>query len=216
CSRGMPASASTTAAAQPCGRSGSSAIVSGSTLFTLSPVHSHHHEAASAHSEFGNIPLIAEAKPHPTNPQDMTTCTTHSSDSASCRCDRATRTPIPLRGPVRGLHSRPRPSDKANFLDSLDEIAHAISLAAPPGTQQIHRGSLEYYAASMAIIRLAALVEEDAYESFLTAATTTERRAIATMRNIAAGYREMNDSLLCQTLTTGLPELLDRLRAASD
>ena len=110
----------------------------------------------------------------------------------------------------------PRPSDRANFLDSLDEIAHAISLAAPPGTQQIHRGSLEYYTASMAIIRLAALVEEDAYESFLTAATTTERRAIATMRNIAAGYREMNDSLLWQTLTTGLPELLDRLRAASD
>ena len=69
----------------------------------------------------------------------------------------------------------------------------------------------------MAIIRLPALVEEDAYESFLTAATTTERQAIATMRNIAAhaGYREMNDSLLWQTLITGLPELLDRLRAAA-
>lgn len=111
----------------------------------------------------------------------------------------------------------PSASDRANFLDSLAEIDHALTLAAPPGSEQVARRSLEYYAACMALIRLASLFEDEAYQSFLSPATTTERRAIATMRNIAAhaGYREMDDTLLWRTLTFDVPDLVRRLREAA-
>ena len=111
----------------------------------------------------------------------------------------------------------PRRHDRASFLESLDEIDHALDLATVRGRQGIEPRTVEYYTACMALIRLAALFEETAYEPLLRPATTRERRAIATMRNIAAhvGYREMDDELLWQTLTVDLPELVQRLRRAA-
>lgn len=109
------------------------------------------------------------------------------------------------------------PSDRANFLDALDEIDHTLTLATRSGAEHIPCRSLEYYTACMALIRLAALFEEEAYQLFLSPASTTERRAIATMRNIAAraGYRGMDDKLLWRTLTTDVPDLIKRLREAA-
>lgn len=118
------------------------------------------------------------------------------------------------RDPPADFEPTAHPSDRTNFLDALDEIDHALGLATRAGTERISRRSLEYYTACMALIRLAALFEDEAYLEFLSPATTTERRAIATMRNIAAhaGYREMDDDLLWRTLTTDVPHLIARLR----
>ncbi len=116
------------------------------------------------------------------------------------------------------VHPAPTPSARQNFLDAVEEITHALALATPPGAGGITRRSHEYYAANMAIIRTAALFEEDSFVPFLRSVPTSQRRAIATMRNIAAhaGYRQMDDTVLWETLTSDLPRLLSSLRTAAE
>lgn len=103
---------------------------------------------------------------------------------------------------------------RAAFTKSLDEIEHALAIATPPGADCIRPRSAEYYAASMVLIRMAALFENDHFTRFLGEVPPATRRAITTMRNIAAhaGYQQMDDRVLWRTLTIDLPPLVAQLR----
>lgn len=85
--------------------------------------------------------------------------------------------------------------------------------------QDFRDGAPAYDAASMAIIRLASLVERPVVaEAARRTMTEQECAAIRTTRNIAAhaGYRDMNDDLFWLAVTQRLPGILQRLSNALD
>lgn len=103
------------------------------------------------------------------------------------------------------------------FVDALDEIDSALAIAVPTGASKIRPRTAEYYAASMVLIRLAALFDNAHFSPFLGAVSEPTRRAIATMRNIAAhaGSQQMDGSVLRRTLTVDMPPLMGGLREAA-
>ncbi|MBX3193932.1 MAG: antitoxin [Microbacteriaceae bacterium] len=111
----------------------------------------------------------------------------------------------------------PKVDDLDAFLDELDSIEGRIERVVARGQDAFSDGSDSYDHASMAIIRLAAIFEDDRFEAFLTPVPESARRGIATTRNLVAhhGYRAMDDERFWLTITVHVPDLLDRIRPSA-
>lgn len=99
----------------------------------------------------------------------------------------------------------------------LVRIERRIDAVISQGREAFVADSDSYDRATVAVIRLAALFEEEQrYAPYLSVATLEERRGIATTRNIAAhsGYGAMNTEVFWHTVTERLPEIIARVRAA--
>lgn len=109
------------------------------------------------------------------------------------------------------------PSAAEVLLDELSRIELRVDDVIAQGRDDFAEGTESYDRATVAILRLAALFEdEQRFAEFLTVATSDERRGIATTRNIAAhsGYGAMNTEVFWRTVTARVPDLLTRIRAA--
>lgn len=81
------------------------------------------------------------------------------------------------------------------LLDELSRIERRVDAVIAQGRDAFLEGSESYDRATVAVLRLAALFEEEKrFSEFLSVVTTEERRGITTTRNIAAhrGYGAMN------------------------
>lgn len=98
-----------------------------------------------------------------------------------------------------------------NFADSLADIRTYLVLATEGGRDAFFEGSSAYASGCVAIIRAAALFEQDEFEMFLTAVPETVARGVRTTRNIVAhsGYRSMDDDVFWTTLDVHLRRHLD-------
>lgn len=103
--------------------------------------------------------------------------------------------------------------------DELNRIDDRIRRTAADGRGAFFEGSDSYDRAVVAVIRLAALFEdeESRFGALLTVATKRERTGIAQTRNIAAhrGYAAMNDDQFWETVTTDVPAFIEKIRAAN-
>lgn len=121
----------------------------------------------------------------------------------------------------QGFRARPRSAsderaanDEANARDELGAIRRRLSdRVIGTSRADFHDGSPSYDAASMALIRLAALLERPGAGTPPGGIDESERRAVAAMRSVVAhsGYGSMNDDAFWVTATTELPALVDRL-----
>ncbi|MGP5008112.1 antitoxin [Brachybacterium tyrofermentans] len=103
------------------------------------------------------------------------------------------------------------------LLDELSRIQRRVDAVIAQGRDAFVEGSESYDRATVAVLRLAALFEEEKrFSEFLSVVTAEERRGITTTRDIAAhrGYGAMNAAALWRTVTELLPDLLARIRAA--
>ena len=107
---------------------------------------------------------------------------------------------------------------RANFLESVDAIEAFLGHAVSGGREAFRRTSASYASGSMAIIRAAALFENDEFAPFIVDTPAEVVAALRTMRNIAshAGYRAMNDDLFWVTLTSELPPHVANWRRAGE
>lgn len=99
----------------------------------------------------------------------------------------------------------------------LVSIEARTALVASTQRSEFRDGTAAYDAASMAMIRLAALLErQEMTETAGAALSPDELAAIRTTSNIAAhaGYRNMNDDLLWLAVTERVPDILERLLSA--
>jgi len=125
----------------------------------------------------------------------------------------------------RRFARRPRAADdaaarevaRARFAESLDAIETFLGHAVEGGRGGFARNSPAYASGSMAIIRTAALFEDDEFRPYLGAVPMEVERGIATTRNIVShsGYRAMNDDVFWATLTVHLPPFIAEWRAAA-
>lgn len=98
----------------------------------------------------------------------------------------------------------------------LVRIERRIDDVVSRGREAFVVDSDSYDRATVAVIRLAALFEDDRrFAPYLRVATLEERRGITTTRNIAAhsGYGAMNTEVFWQTVTERLPDVIARIRA---
>ena len=100
---------------------------------------------------------------------------------------------------------------------SPNAIEARVSMVCATHCQDFRDGAPAYDAASMAIIRLASLLERPVVaEAARLAMTEQERAAIRTTCSIAAhaGCRDVNDDLFWLAVTQRLPGILQRLSKA--
>lgn len=98
----------------------------------------------------------------------------------------------------------------------LDRIEQRVQDVIARGRPAFVEGSESYDRATVAVLRLAALFEQEKrFGPFLTVVTDDERRGITTTRNIAAhsGYGSMNADVFWRTVTERLPEVVARIRS---
>lgn len=116
-------------------------------------------------------------------------------------------------GEPRGLP--PKVDDLDAFDAELDAIQYRIEKVIERGREAFFDGSSSFDHASMAIIRLSALFEDERFLRLLTPVTDAERRGIATTRSVVAhhGYRTMDDERFWSTITTDVPDVLRRVHA---
>lgn len=107
--------------------------------------------------------------------------------------------------------------DAADFAQELDLIESRVRRVIDAGRPDFVDGSASYDAASMAIIRLRALLDVKRFEPFLGVLTEAERRAINATRLVTAHahYAVMDDEEFWFTATRDVPDVLARLRAQS-
>ncbi|MFJ4044258.1 antitoxin [Microbacterium sp. NPDC089987] len=106
-------------------------------------------------------------------------------------------------------------SDLDAFTAELDKVELRVRAVVAAGRGSFFEGSESYDRASMAIIRLAALFEnEKRFARFLSAATAIERQGISHTRNVAghAGYIAMDDEIFWRTVTVQVPQFIAKLR----
>lgn len=112
------------------------------------------------------------------------------------------------------------PSDREALSDELNRIDDRIRRTAADGRNAFFEGSDSYDRAVVAVIRLAALFEdeESQFGELLAVATKRERTGITHTRNIAAhrGYAVMNDDQFWETVTTDVPAFIEKLRTANN
>ena len=122
--------------------------------------------------------------------------------------------PAPRSG---GRASATRRHEVANIRAELESIGARTALVVVSDRGGFHDGSVTYDAASMAVIRLAALLDRPEVDAVAQGVLSAEERAaIRTTRDIVAhaGYRDMNDDLLWLAATRRLPDILRRLTTA--
>lgn len=115
-------------------------------------------------------------------------------------------------------HARREPESRgtataATLRAELIRIRDRCTSVAQAGRGSFTEGSPSCDVASMALIRLASLLEKRAFNPYAALLTEEEVGAIKATRNIVAhaGYVGVNDDLFWATVTNRLPELLDRL-----
>lgn len=103
--------------------------------------------------------------------------------------------------------------DVENLRDELLRIGGRASAVAESPRSEFTEGSAAYDVASMAIIRLAALLERAEFADAAATLDESEIAAIRTTRNIAshAGYAAMNDEVFWQAVTHRIPGIVRRL-----
>lgn len=102
--------------------------------------------------------------------------------------------------------------------EELVRIELRIDDIIAQGREKFTEGSDSYDRATVAILRLAALFEDEKrFVALLSVVTPDERRGIATTRNIVAhsGYGAMNTEIFWHTVTERLPEVIARIRTAN-
>ena len=107
------------------------------------------------------------------------------------------------------------PSDAELFEVELMRIEQRIAKVVAAGRDAVADGTDSYDNATVAVIRLAALFENDKrFEPFLEDVTDLERRGVAGTRNMAAhrGYASMDDEVFWDTITVQVPALIAKLR----
>lgn len=110
------------------------------------------------------------------------------------------------------------PTARELFAEELNKIEARIQAVIAGGRSAFVEGADTYDRASMAVIRLAALFEDDKrFGGFLTSASKTERDGIRGTRNIAGrvGYAAMRDEVFWATVTVQIPAFLTKIRAAN-
>lgn len=103
--------------------------------------------------------------------------------------------------------------------DELVRIERRLEDVIAQGRDAFSEGSDSYDRATVAVLRLASLFEDEKrFAPFVSVVTTEERRGIVTTRNIAAhsGYGAMNTEIFWRTVTERLPEVIGRIRAANE
>lgn len=105
---------------------------------------------------------------------------------------------------------------RANFSDNLDAVEAFLHHAVVGGREAFTDNSPAYASGSMAIIRTAALFENDEFRAYLGDVPDEVVRGILTTRHFAShsGYRSMNGDVFWYTLTIHLPPYLASWRAA--
>lgn len=117
---------------------------------------------------------------------------------------------------TRSAHGAPTTVESLH--DELVKIERRIEDVISQGREAFTEGSDSYDRATVAVLRLAALLEDSSrFIQHLTVVTQHERRGIVTTRNIAArsGYGAMNTEIFWRTVTERLPEVIARIRATS-
>lgn len=117
---------------------------------------------------------------------------------------------------ARRRSAQPGEHDRLNIRGELDRILTRTETVTRLGHDAFTEGSASYDVASMAVIRLAALLERAEFASFARLLSDDEVAALRTTRNIAAhaGYIGMNDDLFWTAITVRLPAIVRRLLAA--
>lgn len=102
----------------------------------------------------------------------------------------------------------------------LVRVDARISWILSEGRTAFSDDSLAYDVAVVAIVRLAALFEDekDRYGELLSSVTVAERRGVIVTRNIAAhhGYDAMDVEEFWVTMTRDVPTLIGKIRQALD
>ena len=115
----------------------------------------------------------------------------------------------------RRRRSRERTAEygRENMRAELARILDRATAVAGAGREQFAEGGASYDVASMAVIRLAALLERPEFAASARLLTPDEVVAIRTTRNIAAraGYDGMNDDLFWAAVTSRIPAIVRRL-----
>lgn len=111
--------------------------------------------------------------------------------------------------------AEPPAHDEENLRRELLRVRARAERVRAAGRDAFVDGSESYDIASMAIIRLAALLERAAPGRLAERLAAEEIAAIRTTRNIAAyaGYDGMNDEAFWRAITIRVPEIVDRLLA---
>ncbi|MGO2559309.1 antitoxin [Brachybacterium sp.] len=112
------------------------------------------------------------------------------------------------------------PTAAQSLRDELVKIERRIEDVICQGREAFTEGSDSYDRATVAVLRLAALFEDPSrhHAPHLTVVTLGERRGIVATRNIAShsGCGAMNTEIFWRTVTERLPEVIARIRAASE
>lgn len=127
-------------------------------------------------------------------------------------------TVVPRRETDTPLDDTAAARDAAAFAQELDLIDSRVLRVIEAGRADFFDGSASYDAASMAIVRLRALLDVKRFETFLGALTEDERRAINATRVVTAHahYAVMDDEEFWSTVTRDVPDVLARLRARDE
>lgn len=119
-------------------------------------------------------------------------------------------------GTEQGNPAVPLPTAHQLLSTELTRIERRLQLTASGGRAQFFDGSDSYDHAVVAIIRLAALFENERsrFGALLDTVTDTERRAIIATRNITAhhGYAVMDDDVFWATICEDVPALIAKIR----
>ena len=110
---------------------------------------------------------------------------------------------------------RAAPNDAGAFEEELRKIELRLDLVSAAGRASFVDGSTSFDHATVAILRLAALLERGSrFAQFFEAATDDEKRGIATTRNIAAhvGYASMDLDAFWHTMTVDVPVFIAKIR----
>ncbi|MGB3376646.1 MAG: antitoxin [Microbacterium sp.] len=108
------------------------------------------------------------------------------------------------------------PSAREVLAGELDRISERLSRTEADGKDVFFEGSDSYDRAIVAVIRLAALFEDDRrFGALLSDVTERERVGIRNTRNITAhhGYASMDDETFWETITVDMPAFVAKLRA---
>ena len=107
---------------------------------------------------------------------------------------------------------------RATFLDCLVDIDSYLDEARRAGRVGFEPRTARYAAASLAIVRAAALFENEDFTDLLADVPMGTRRGITATRNIIAhaGYATMNDDVFWHTVDVSLPSLIAALRATAE
>lgn len=110
------------------------------------------------------------------------------------------------------------PAARQALADELGKISERLRRTEAEGRVAFFEGSDSYDRAVVAVVRLAAILEDERrYGELLAVATARERTGIRHTRNIAAhqGYATMDDDLFWETATVDMPAFIRKLREAN-